>query len=127
MTYPHRYHMACPAAAPAVRQLFALQYGIAGFQELRTGLSAAADPTGPVTWFASSFLATEAERAALRQLEDDGRFDGGAAFYLRSDAGTGAVVATNCPAWAGLVGSAADFPAALALLGLAFHRPAGGP
>ena len=122
----HRYYLVAAAvAAPSVRQLFAFQWGISGFQELRAPVCQDNNPGGAVTHYSSSFACNDDERDALIALENDGVFGGGAVYYLRCEAETGTIVATNCPAWASFIGTVVDFDAALGLIGLSRYRPGG--
>lgn len=127
LTNPHRYYLAvAKEAAQAVRQLFAYEWGIEGFNELRVGLSPASDPTAEPTFYAASFVCSEQMRQALQRLESDGVVSGSnGIFYARCDSETGVVEATNFPAAQDRIGRQWDMDTALSIVGLTFSRPEG--
>lgn len=129
MTRPHRYYLFANATGAAwVRALFA-QLGDGGTAEdlnCRTPLSPATDPTAAPVYWCCSFVATEAQRVALEQVETAGQVPAGV-FWCRCDAGgesEGTVRASNHPWGQTRIGRVWDLGLTLQTLGLSFHRVA---
>lgn len=123
--YIHQYYLFAPAQAVlAIRQLLALELGLAAFREVTTPLSLASDPSGPIVGYCGSIPATEEQRQGLSALENAGGIAGTGVYYCRVDTMTGEVRATNFPGAEDRIGRQWDTATALELIGLAFHRPA---
>ncbi len=123
MTNPHRYYLFADAAGAAWVRGLAVQLwdgGAAELENCRTPISSAADPTGPVLYYAMSFVCTEAQRATLEGIEGAGQVPAGV-YYTRTDAATGEIKHSNHPLGQASLGLVWDTANALAGLGLAFH------